>query len=737
MSHAGARPEIDARKWLLSRAAEREIASRGRVLSPLPKEGFGSAPTVRMIRDEVEVASRIVALDAVSDPPRWLDWLIASTAAARDLLAPAQPLVIDPLLADALPHWHSRTELLAAITGVPLPYESVLLLLRDERDWLPIGTRLEAPDSTAIAARWAGCLLGRPRAGELVAIPFATLHSCGPAELSAPAALWFTARPPRSVPAGVTALSLEAAPDLRAHSWRPPASEEETLGPLQLALAIVDRAVAAMELCGSVNVDVGPQQLHGRAAKLAARTRSPVPSIVQVREGVPRIAADECASPQLESHRFDVRGRFVYYNRGRHFDAYADRRRYIPTLGCDAVPLWVPAPSAADNGVVATPAPRSDIVLPVVTWSSAPGIESVETGGAMRPTDSTTASQRKAVMPWHLCPALRIAIRGLAESRDRDREFGELTLPELAEEHGADVELRELLGAWLVARASTRLLDVLETERVRPIIVPAPQAETLPPWPDDLAGVHAYAVNARLPFDRFVIDFDYAGLAFEATDGRARLLAALVEQVGPGVRITPVIGHPQGRIEQIVTLLPTLWTPAPDARTPVEELVIGPGGEPLFNSQRVPDDFHVWAVEAQAPRSVWLADRTLAVLRMLESINVTIVTASVNRQMRRHDRNGVLHVPGIVTIEHRRTKRTIPLDDEGGRLRYRHEVIGHHKLHGEDTPIWLANQDRLVFVPGVGMVVQVWCPSYVQGPPGAPLKMKVWKLPGYVDHEDA
>jgi hypothetical protein len=86
-------------------------------------------------------------------------------------------------------------------------------------------------------------------------------------------------------------------------------------------------------------------------------------------------------------------------------------------------------------------------------------------------------------------------------------------------------------------------------------------------------------------------------------------------------------------------------------------------------------------------------------LRMIESVNVTIVPAPVNRQLRRNARGVAFHVPGIVEIRRTRTKRTVALGEPGSRLRYRHEVIGHFKLHGEDTPIWRANQDKLVFVP--------------------------------------
>lgn len=302
-----------------------------------------------------------------------------------------------------------------------------------------------------------------------------------------------------------------------------------------------------------------------------------------------------------------------------------------------------------------------------------------------------------------------------------------------------DAARQDIVAVGLSMRVGSGVLEMLRTRRVRPIIVPSHYAHVLPEWPDDLRAVLTYALRARLPFDLLAIDFDHAGLEYESASGTARLLAALVERVGPGVRITPLVRIPGAARGEVTTMLPTLWTTESSTGAgDADEIVITPEEVRAYSSAPAPLEHAASAViRGLTPNSIGLADRVLMALQMIESVNVTIVPAPVNRQLRRNPRGVVFHVPGIVEIRRTRTKRTVALGEPGARLRYRHEVIGHFKLHGENTPIGRANPDELVYVPGVGDVVQVWCPPYVQGPTGAPLRLKVWKLDGYVDHEDA
>lgn len=330
------------RAWLRSPAADREIAARGRRLWPLPTANLDLIPTMAIIRDEVDVSSRIVELDGLPrEKPGWIPLLIASTALARDDLAQARPIIVDRRLAEALPDWPSRADLLAAITGMRLPFTTVLVTLRDERDWLPIGTEMRPQDGTRpIVARWAACLLRQPADGELLAIPFAALHGERPRELSCPTAIWFTRRRPDHVPLGTVCVVIGTSGITDVVSWAEPADQEQAYGLMQLAMAIVDRAAAAIELCNSINIVVVPLELRGKALKLARRKQRLVPYIVQIRKQVRRMANDEYGEPPLYSHRFDVRGHFAYYKRGALFDANPERRRYIPQLGCEAVPVW-------------------------------------------------------------------------------------------------------------------------------------------------------------------------------------------------------------------------------------------------------------------------------------------------------------------------------------------------------------------------------------------------------------
>lgn len=335
-----------------------------------------------------------------------------------------------------------------------------------------------------------------------------------------------------------------------------------------------------------------------------------------------------------------------------------------------------------------------------------------------------------------MCPGLRQVVPALLRT-EAIVEPLRAVLDELTDDSG-DTELRrDCVSLALSARIGLRVLDTLRTRRVRPIIVSSHHASALPQWPHEgLADVLAYALRARLPFDHFAIDFDHAGLEYECVNGPGRMLAAIVERVGYGVRITPLVHPPDAARGGVLAMLPTLWT-TERVRGGDDEIVIA--GETIEAHSNTVDALQETAtavVRSLTQTSIALADRVLMTLRMIESLNVTIVQATANRQLRRNAGNVTFHVPSIVEIRRTRSKRTVPLGEPGRRLRYRHEVIGHWKLHGENSPIWHANQDQLVYVPGVGEVVQVWCPDYVQGPAGAPIRLKVWKLDGYVDHED-
>ncbi len=120
-------------------------------------------------------------------------------------------------------------------------------------------------------------------------------------------------------------------------------------------------------------------------------------------------------------------------------------------------------------------------------------------------------------------------------------------------------------------------------------------------------------------------------------------------------------------------------------------------------------------------------------LRLIESVNVVLTPGKLTRQMGRHHR-GVLHRPQMVTIRPTR-ERIILARDEASyrRLTERHPVRGHFKHYSEENRLWTADPESVVWHPTRGAVVQVWCPPYIAGPPGAPIRLKVWKLDGYID----
>lgn len=332
----------EIRAWLRSPAALAKLAERGGTLPPLPDgKRLDLVPTMRDVVAEVDLASRMVALD-LADTTTPVGWIVAATAIARARLGDARPIMIERKLAEALPDWPTRQSPLAALTEMRLPFRTVLLTLEREQGWLPLDVQLRTDGGDTIQARWAACLLHQPARGSLFAVPFCSLHSANPRELSSPAALLISDRTPPTIPAGVTVLTYRQGGELDVTSWAEPEHLDTAHKMLEVALLAVDRAAAAIELCNSANIVVVPRQLRGRAAKNAQRKQKLVPYVVEVRKGVLRPPRGSGGTSPAWSHRFDVRSHFAYYRRGPIYERHPRRRRYIPELGCEAVPVWRP-----------------------------------------------------------------------------------------------------------------------------------------------------------------------------------------------------------------------------------------------------------------------------------------------------------------------------------------------------------------------------------------------------------
>lgn len=319
-----------------------------------------------------------------------------------------------------------------------------------------------------------------------------------------------------------------------------------------------------------------------------------------------------------------------------------------------------------------------------------------------------------------MCPALRLCLPALAaiglQFRQVEHDARRLV---------ASSSDPELASALVLARSASIAVDTLEQRLVRPIILPAHQGRVLPEWPD-LDCALAYAVQAHIPFDLLVLDFDGAGVDYETKSGTCRLLAAIIERVGIGLRITPIaLGPADRRPREYLAFPPTVWTSESyDANE--NEIVLTPRRD-------TPDETPLPAAVASfTTLAVGFSERVLMALKLIESVNVTLVTQQIPRMVRRHHR-GKLYVPQLVTIRPTRKTRA-PREPMGGRrLTMRHEVRGHFKHYPSETMIYEANPERVIWHPELGAVVQVWCPPYVAGPEGAPLRLKVWKLDGYVD----
>jgi hypothetical protein len=330
-----------------------------------------------------------------------------------------------------------------------------------------------------------------------------------------------------------------------------------------------------------------------------------------------------------------------------------------------------------------------------------------------------------------MCPGLRQCVPDLSKEA---HEFLELEMEEQLEQEiqGQQDGNAELETSLALYRSSVEVVDTLTRRLVRPIIVPSHQTSALPDWPSLDAAI-SYATQARIPFDLLAIDYDAPGLDYEIADDTIRLLAAIVERIGPGLRITPLaLGPAKIKPRAVRALLSTVWTSEPYSKAPGEIVV----SEHSVQSQsdhtpdRGPD-----LIDKMTHLSVALSDRVLMALRLIESVNVNLVTAAIPRMIRRHHK-GPLHVPQLVTIrETRRVRQVEEPEDSHRRLKMRHEVRGHFKHYPGGTPIFEANPELVIWHPERGEVVQVWCPPFVAGPANAPLRLSVWKLDGYVDTE--
>jgi hypothetical protein len=324
-----------------------------------------------------------------------------------------------------------------------------------------------------------------------------------------------------------------------------------------------------------------------------------------------------------------------------------------------------------------------------------------------------------------MCPGLRQCVPSLLNEA---RAFIELEVEQQVERAILEQEdqASEFEGTLAHVRTTVEVVEILVQRLVRPIIVPQHQSRVLPDWPNFDAAA-SYATQARIPFDLLAIDYDVAGIDYETAGGTTRLLAGIVERVGPGLRITPIVQAPMAnRPREVRALLPVVWTSEPYSKAGNE--IIASEHLEAYTYDESPS-----AIDDIRHASIVFSDRVLMALRLIESVNVNLVTAAIPRMIRRHHK-GPLHVPQVVTIrETRRVRQVEEPEDSHRRLKMRHEVRGHFKHHPPDTRIFEANPEKVIWHPELGAVVQVWCPPYVAGPANAPLRLSVWKLDGYVD----
>jgi hypothetical protein len=124
-----------------------------------------------------------------------------------------------------------------------------------------------------------------------------------------------------------------------------------------------------------------------------------------------------------------------------------------------------------------------------------------------------------------------------------------------------------------------------------------------------------------------------------------------------------------------------------------------------------------------------LAERPLAVLQWLESVNVEIVEPTITRQVRRNAQRQGKQIAKVVKVHISESRRRAIA--RGGTSNYSHqfEVRAHYAFQPETAPMSRAAPEKLSYVPERGGYFRrTWCPAYIKGPIDKPFVPKTRHL---------
>lgn len=263
-------------------------------------------------------------------------------------------------------------------------------------------------------------------------------------------------------------------------------------------------------------------------------------------------------------------------------------------------------------------------------------------------------------------------------------------------------------------RYAAALLRLMPLARV--VRVLAAQMDALP-CETEFSMVAERGRRIALPFDPLFVDF--GGLPMWHVEG-VRLVATVVGIAGDQT-------SPTGRQIQAITLIRVrdhLYVAGAASPSPTEG---GFGCVPALGSDECePNGMAGDKFDEQGRAcAAYGAERTIALLTLLESANVYLDDLPLSRQVRRatERRGGQIALTVHIRQSTRRARGGV-----GRHIEYAHrfETRGHYKYFPEGTRLADAKPEKLSWVPEKGAYMRrIWCPPFVKGPADKPLVPKI------------
>lgn len=286
-----------------------------------------------------------------------------------------------------------------------------------------------------------------------------------------------------------------------------------------------------------------------------------------------------------------------------------------------------------------------------------------------------------------------------------------------------------ILTTWVTTGAALALLPALRVAMVEP-----EQVRVLPEMP----GTREYAAAAwqlPLPFDPLYLDFG-------APSGRMPLLVQPSFWNGPPVELTgafcfrheryglvlaPVRRYltRDGQRRILPTFMVSITEPSGEPDGPLRPGMVVLDG--AFQRVGHPMDDPKEPLAPSITQALVVAERIVAVVIFLLAPNVSLEEVQLRGKAAKVAARKGQNIPLVVRVQRRDTNDARA--EEPGKRAFSHQfdVRGHYN-HVTRGPVFDANPDRQVEVPGKGRCVRVWIPPHVRGPKDAVYvpKVRIW-----------